>query len=183
MQLLKTQYQSKTISQSKKQYPTELSYIINKALSYYPELENESIEFIYTTSKLPYFSRPSIISILRPFYKRTYIIGISKKSTELREPTLLSNLSPNAQIGAIGHELAHIIYYRKRNLFQLLFDGLRYLNKKFRAKFERMTDRIAIQHGLGKELYSWSKEVFPTKRIDGDRGEIYYSPEQLKKII
>lgn len=153
------------------------------ALSHYPELLEEYVIFIFKNTLLPYASRPEINTLVIPFVKKKYKIIISNKTNVTRTPALLKNLSFEAQIGALGHELAHTTYYSNTNKIKIILDGIRYLSSSFKEKFEKMTDRIAIDHGLGPHIYAWSKEVYPTKMADGKRGEIYYTPEEILKII
>jgi hypothetical protein len=152
------------------------------ALSFYPELTNESIVFVEKKYKLPYAARPIWTSFF-PFKKKKYKIIISTNSTEIREPTLLKNMPFNAQIGAIGHELAHVAYYHKTSKRQILWDGIRYGNLKFREKFEKMTDRIALEHGLAPQLLAWNRIASPTKKLEGKRGRVYYSTEEMEELI
>ena len=152
------------------------------ALSYYPELQETPIRFIIKNTKLPYASHPALGALLTPFARKKYKIIISSRSTLLRESTLLKHLEFDAQVGALGHELAHTAYYSRSVKWKIIRDGWKYRKSAFKAQFERMTDRIAIAHGLGAQIYAWSKAVYPVKRIDGDRGKIYYSPEEILEI-
>jgi hypothetical protein len=152
------------------------------ALSYYPELQHKHIKFVIKKHDLPYSSRPRLWSLLVPFVPLRYVIIISTDAGVVREPTLLHHLPFNAQIGALGHELAHTSYYARTRKWQVLKDGLHYSDPVFKEKFEKMTDRIAIQHGLGPQLYAWCGLVYPVKLKDGIRAKIYYSPEEILQI-
>jgi hypothetical protein len=166
-----------------KSIPEAFEEPILVALSYYPELIEVPIKFRIKRAKLPYASRPRVASFFLPRSKRKYVITISSKSTEIRESTLLKNLSLDAQIGAMGHELAHTAYYQSKKKKKILRDGCAYHKCHFRENFEKMTDRIAIAHGLGSYLLTFSRAVYPIKKIDGSRGKVYYSPEEIEAII
>jgi hypothetical protein len=154
------------------------------ALSHYPELRDTWISFRLGPGKLPYSSRPRLLrSCLFPFQKRRYLIRISTQSTQVRKPTLLGNLSFEGQIGALGHELAHTSYYQTKRFGGLLLDGLRYLRFRHKERFEKMTDEIALQHGLGPYLLQWCREVYPVKLKDGNRWKLYHAPEALERLM
>lgn len=153
------------------------------ALSHYPELSNAHIRFREKKAKLPYASRPTLGSLLWPFGHRKYRVIISTRSTRLREPTLMHHLGFNAQIGALGHELAHIAHYEGTRRGAILWEGLRYHNLRFRERYEKQTDRIAIAHCLGLPLYEWNTFIWPVKSQDGARGRVYYAPEAIFDIL
>lgn len=152
------------------------------ALSYYPELREAQIRFVLKSAELPYASRPVLGTLLSPFVRKKYKIIISSQSTALRESTLLKHLGFDAQVGALGHELAHTSYYSRSGKWKIIRDGWKYRKRAYKEQFEKMTDRIAIQHGLGACIYAWSKAVYPVKKADGDRGTIYYTPEEILQI-
>ena len=156
---------------------------IKEALTHYPNLHTENIHFIFSHKKLPYAARPHIWRLINPFLKRKYYIIISKDSGELREPTLLKNLSYQAQVGVLGHELAHILYYSQNSALQIIWDGIRYLFIPFRGRFKKLTDRIVIDQGLGEHLLQWCTEVYPTKQKDGKRADVYYKPFEIAEIL
>ncbi|NJN35662.1 MAG: hypothetical protein HC817_16755 [Saprospiraceae bacterium] len=107
-------------------------------------------------------------------------------------PILLKNLSFNAQIGVLGHELSHIsdFHGRKSSFFiRLLFMQF---SKKAMDKFENDTDRRCIAHGLGYQLLSWSEEVRHNLGIKKWRGaslsedqkrERYMSPDSILEVL
>src|SRR5690606_30567279 len=76
------------------------------ALSHYPELKEVNIRFILKETFIPLISRPKISSILKQKKNWEYVVIISDHSNEDMETILLKNLSFNAQVGIIGHELA-----------------------------------------------------------------------------
>jgi hypothetical protein len=153
------------------------------ALSHYPELRGERIRFRTKRAKLPYSARPAPISLL-PFARRRYVLTISTASTDVRMPTLLQNLTFHSQIGALGHELAHIAWYVGRKKREVLGEGIRYVvSKKYKAAYERQTDRIALGHGLGPYLHRWCMDVYPTKLRDGNRWKTYYSPAEIWELM
>jgi hypothetical protein len=77
------------------------------ALSHYPELRKISIHFYEEEALIPLASRPEPLQMLKPKQNWQYNVIISTKSIESLEPILVKNLPFEAQVGIIGHELAH----------------------------------------------------------------------------
>jgi hypothetical protein len=166
-----------------KRLPTGYELPALTALSYYPELRHAHIRFVVKKADLPYASRPAYWSLITPFVRKRYVVTISDQSSALREPTLLKNLSLTSQIGALGHELGHTSWYLKTGKLKIIRAGLHYSDEKFKEKFEKMTDCIAIHHGLGSYILEWNQAVYSTKLKDGNRSKIYYSPAEIAEIL
>lgn len=132
---------------------------IEIALSYYPELRDTKIIFKEKATLIPLQARPTVWSVFQRKKNRTYMITISTKTIKSLEPILLKNLSFNAQIGVLGHEISHIAeFYDKSGWFFIkLF--IMHLSRSYMDKFEYNTDQRAIDHGLGYQLLAWSQEV------------------------
>ncbi len=167
------------------------------ALYFYPELKDVDVVFRYRKTITPLSSRPQVLSAFKKSKNRTYIITISTKSNKKLSPILLSNLPYNAQIGVLGHELGHVAYYNGKNTGQLLGLFYKIWNTKFVDKFEFNTDLIAIDHGLGYQLYDWSAYVrsvlnvpewrgasdkYPTKE-EVEPNQRYMNPETIEKFM
>lgn len=164
------------------------------ALSYYPELKNTKIEFRVKKTKTPLTSKPSMLSLFSSAKKRKYYVTISEQSNTYLAPILFKNLSFNAQIGLLGHELAHIANYRQKG-FGKMFNiiGIEIFSKKQVDKFEYNTDIVCINHGLGYQLLDWSKLVRQNLGRENWRGannictnpkkERYMNPESILKMI
>ena len=126
------------------------------ALSHFPQLKDIKIEFIVKDVGIPISSRPRWTSLLRSAKKRTYIVVIDTDRKGNFERLLLKTQPFNAQVGIIGHELAHTIYYLDRSFFAVTKDALCQLSK-CRNEFERATDRRLIDYGLGWQRYDHAK--------------------------
>jgi hypothetical protein len=83
--------------------------------------------------------------------------------------------------GVFAHELAHILQKKKLNWFQYIV----FLLKYDASKLEKQADRIAIRKGFGKGLISArrNKEKTLSKKELDRRRKIYYSPEELEKLV
>jgi hypothetical protein len=166
------------------------------ALSFFPELKEIAIEFRIKKKHSPLLARPKIASaIFNPGKNRKYLIIISNKTLPYMERILLKNLSFNAQVGVLGHELSHISYFVKHSRLVLLKVAFGNLSRPYMDRLEYKTDGIAIDHGLGWQLLSWSLHVNkPYRRIqitdvEASGGgkkrprERYMYPETITKII
>lgn len=139
-----------------KTYPEEFELQILIALSHYPQLKYTRITFEKTKSFIPLVSRPKTLTTFRNKKKWHYKIIISDGGEFCYNDVLLKNVPFNAQIGIIGHELAHTMYYQDKSWTDMLGIGLNYINPGYRAHFEKDTDRRAINHGFGWQLYEYA---------------------------
>ncbi|WP_435624894.1 hypothetical protein [Flagellimonas sp.] len=144
---------------SKKKFPEEIRPQVLTALSYYPQLRDTRITFRFRKRKTPLTSRPRILHVFLPKKWRAYVITISTETTESFTPILFSKLPYDAQIGVLGHEIAHIVDYRDQTSFQLISLGFKLGNPSFTDEFEFKTDERAISFGLGFQLLHWSSFV------------------------
>ncbi|PBQ30571.1 hypothetical protein CNR22_01885 [Sphingobacteriaceae bacterium] len=171
--------------------PGEFNTAIHLALQYYPELYGAEIKFRIKKTISPLAARPTFWAIFRRPSKRKYLITISNSTLVKLTPILLKNLTFNSQVGVIGHELAHISFYqskRGRYFMKLL---LMHLSRRAIDTFECDTDKRCIDHGLGFQLLSWSKEVrvkLVLKQWGGSNSpegkrERYMNPETISKYM
>ena len=124
------------------------------ALSFYPELANTRIRFLYRPIMQTMNSRPSLGNIFRKRQDRRYtiIVNISKgKNRGLP----MEKLTHTVKTGWIGHELAHICAYEKMSNLQVIWFTLKYINShRFIRRVERYTDLVTVEHGLAYPLYA-----------------------------
>ena len=148
----------------------ELQILI--ALSFFPELKNTMA------------ARPKGIELFKGKGTRHYIIYINDFPSVKLSP---DSVSFNAQVGIIGHELAHIVNYEQISSLKILYVGLSYFNKKFKAKFERATDQRTIEHGLLWQCYDFALYVHNSKNTPAEyityKKQFYMSPEEIKEQV
>ena len=165
---------------------------IHGALLFYPELRNTHITFRVKKTLVPLAARPRIWAVFQKPKKRKYLITISSKTMGKLAPILLKNLSFNAQVGVLGHEISHIAEFNQKRghyFIKLLFWQL---SKKKMDIFENNTDKRTIEHGLGYQLLAWSIEVRQNLKIEAWGGadhkgvqerERYMSPKTIMALI
>lgn len=152
------------------------------ALSHYPKLKETHITFRQHKLKTTMAARPRVWSAIRKKGKRKYVISLD----DFDAAVPFDSASFNAQIGIIGHELAHIAYYEKQKAWILMGLPFKYMNKKYRTTFEHDTDKRAIKHGLGWQLFAWKKhsEYFAKKTPNyyTYKKEVYLSSETVLQL-
>lgn len=140
------------------------------ALSYFPELEDTHIRFVFKDAYSPLRTKPNTWGIWRKGPNRSYTVTISDSSQFKLEFILLPFMGFNARIGVIGHELSHVADFSAMNIFQLAGSGIGHISTHYIDRFEYRTDSICIAHGLGYQLMEWSKfvrEKLHTKNWEG----------------
>ena len=167
--------------------PKEIELQALVALSHFPQLKNTHIEFIYVCNKSTMSARPSAGFVFRKKTQRKYFVFINNVKKE-HNGVLFRYSSFNAQVGCIGHELAHIADYIRKNSFQILTVGARYqLSVKFRSRYEKETDIRTIEHELGWQLYDFVDYVFNKSDASGKylayKKKVYFSPDEISSEI
>ena len=68
-----------------------------------------------------------------------------------------------------------------------MLDGIGYASKKFRARFEKETDRITIDHGLGWQIHNFTdlavNQLRVTRKYREYKKDIYMQPEAIVEYI
>jgi len=128
------------------------------AYSAYPQLKEVKIDMILTQEGAPMESTMNVWTLLIPGRKnRQYRILLNDAQDTFFDPILLRSLPFDAQVGILAHELGHVVYYHKLNVFKMGKWGLRYLKSdEFRATHERTTDLMPVYHGLGSQIYQYA---------------------------
>ena len=181
---------------NKKEIPPQFEKPILTALSYFPELKNVHIVFRIKKAYSSLTTKPNFAGVFKRKDHRTYIITISNETIDTLRPLLLQNLTFEQQVGVIGHELSHVVDFNSKNFPQTLGVGIGHISKKYLDKMEFNTDRICIQHGLGKYLLAYSKHVRETMHVHNWRGgdfvnkgngngkyERYMNPDTIEKTM
>jgi hypothetical protein len=157
----------------RKQIPGEIREPVLQALSYYPELKNVRVKFVIKKQYSTLTTRPSAVSILMPKGHREYVITISNKTITALTPLLFQNLPADAQVGVIGHELAHVADFANDSFVESIKKAAGHLSAKYLDKMEFNTDKICIEHGMGTYLEQWSSYIRNTMHAQYWRGSDY----------
>ncbi|GAB3797417.1 hypothetical protein GCM10028819_16560 [Spirosoma humi] len=169
-----------------KTIPAILERNVLTALSFYPELADTTIHFVFKQSikSSVMQAQPVFSSLLASRKQRAYRINISALFKLTHTAIPIHQLPDAIMIGWIGHELGHIMDYESRTNLDMVGFGLGYLfSAAYVKKVERIADTYAVQHGLGSYLIE-------TKRFILDHAELpqaykdkiarlYVSPEEI----
>lgn len=170
----------------RKKVPTEVQSNFYTAIGYYPELKNVNIKVRFGKIKTTMQCRPRWDFLFHKMENRSYVIYIGNKVNN-DNGILYEHLPLNAQIGVIGHELAHIIDYRGMSNFQMMKFGIDYLKSPKKKEIENRIDLIAIQRGLGHQIKDFSQYVFEDSGASlaylKYKMKFYFRPNQINEIL
>lgn len=150
------------------------------ALSFYPELRDVRLSVGFGKINTTMQCQPKFGSLLarKP---RVYEILINDDATF--DGVYLSDVPFNAQIGVIGHELAHIVDYERRSALGVAGIGLDYLSEKGKVRVEHSVDSITVRAGLGWQLYDWAhfvlEESKATPAYKAFKRKVYMQPQEI----
>lgn len=153
------------------------------ALSHYPELKNTRIVFKLSAESTTMAARPIPLSL---FGKTKYAVLINNKKDF--DGILLKDVPFNAQIGVIGHELAHIADYQNKNLWGIMSVLFRFTDGRRKPLFEKEIDRATIERGLGWQLYDWAvfsmyTNPYASEEYKEFKKKTYMQPDEIEKTI
>ena len=169
-------------------YPNDLRSEIEKALSYYPDLVDTHIKFRWGRFARRSFmlAQPIISTMFRKKEHRHYQIIMKKRFFIKNKQFANGKLPSDVIVGWLGHELGHILDYRDRSTWNLMWFGiLYYFSDSFIKKAEITADKNAAEHGLIKELtmameFSNNRAYFPMSYIQKLK-HLYPSLKQIRK--
>ena len=170
-----------------KDIPVKYEREILIALSHFPELKKEDINFqLALHSSVPYGTKPSFASCFIPKNKRTYTITILEAAESPTKEALFRNLTENMRIAVIAHELTHVKQYSKCNPVSLLKTFILYMTPKYKRKIERNADIGAIEHGFGNELLEhalYIRSIPGYLKVRPEINKDYLLPLEIKRYM
>lgn len=121
------------------------------AISHYPELQHRKVKIIIKNMKgAPVEASFGVFNFVKPRRNKVYKILIQENS-------FMERLSLNKQVAALGHEMAHFVQYEQRKYFGTLVTLLQYvISDKYRLRFEKKADELAVNHGLGPHMLDFA---------------------------
>ncbi|GAB2630931.1 hypothetical protein [Belliella aquatica] len=183
MRLTNTKYIQNSI-------PNELKNVIIKALDFYPDLVDVTIEFKLSENirKSVMQAQPKFNTMLGSRKKRAYIIKISRFFSLKGKVTPIHELPENVLVGWIGHELGHVIDYLRRSNWSMLVFGVGYLtSRSFIISAERAADTYAVNHGLGKYILTTKEFILHEAGMSDDYikkiNKLYLPPEEIMYLM
>ncbi|WP_430468214.1 hypothetical protein [Winogradskyella ouciana] len=170
--------------------PESIINEVNTALSYYPALENTSIEFRFKKNikKSTMQARPTFGSFFRSRKNRKYVILISETFKISDKEFMTRHIPKDIFIGWIGHELGHIMDYQNRSKLNLIWFGIKYLlSDNHIVEAERAADSFAVAFGMEDYILKTKDFILNHAEITQtykDRIQKYYlSPEEIMELV
>jgi hypothetical protein len=153
------------------------------------QIENSgSTKIIFKKAKIKSMgqAQPHPLTMLRKPENRVYIISV--RDSCVNKGLNFSTISDSAKTGLIGHEIIHVMDYRKKNFFQIIIMGYKYsLSKKYKRKTEWETDSLTICSGLGNEVLYFNHEITNSKFVSQKylerKNKFYMHREDILRII
>jgi hypothetical protein len=173
--------------------PAEIEKNVLTALSFYPELKNTTINFIFKTKiKTSVMqAQPVFTTLLYKRKNRRYRINISTNFNLINAQMPILEIPDKIMIGWIGHELGHILDYEGKSNSEIISFGYHYLfHPAFVKQAEMVADSLAVERGLGDYIVATKRFILdhaqlPQAYKDKIR-RLYLSPdvivEQVKKL-
>jgi hypothetical protein len=172
-----------------KTYPPEYELQALLALSQYPELKQVPIQFQKVKKAMPMVAaRPDPLNLFRLRRNWIYDVYISEEAPEQLAHDLFSRFSFNAQIGILGHELAHTLSYQDKTATDMIVIGIQYLfSDTYKGKFEQDTDRRAIAHGFGWQVLEYATHYRKNPRLNQQEitaiDQFYLNPSMVRDYM
>lgn len=170
--------------------PEAIRTNVETALSYYPQLEDTTIEFRFKKNikKSTMQARPTFGSFFRSRKNRSYVILISETFKISDKEFMTRHIPDDIFIGWIGHELGHIMDYQNRNKLDLIWFGIKYLfSQNHIIEAERAADSYAVSHGMADYILKTKDFILNNAEIAQsykDRIIRYYlSPEEIMELV
>ena len=176
-----------------KKIPSSIEKNVLTALSFYPELKDTRIQFIFK-KKIKHSvmqAQPEFSSLLRKRKNRRYRIKISEQFKLINSRIPIIQIPDSVMIGWIGHELGHIIDYKKKKNIEMISFGYRYyFSSAFVKKAEMMADSLAVERGMGHYIIATKRFILDhadlPQAYKDKISRLYLSPdmilEQVRKL-
>lgn len=178
------------IDLSNKIIPESIKSETLKALSFYPELKDCEIEFVFKDNikKSTMQAQPTFGSFFKSRKNRSYVIKISRKIQIDTEEMSIDDVPSEVMIGWLGHELGHVMDYRSRSNMGMLIFGAKYLfSKSHIQEVERSADTFAIKHGMGDYILKTKNFILDhadiSEKYKAKLRKLYMSPEEVMHML
>lgn len=175
---------------SKKEIPDILRPQILTALSYYPMLKDTPIRFVFKEKFRKHFmqAQPDFRTMFRRREKREYVILMHRYLHIEDEDVFIDAIPFEVLVGWIGHELGHVMDYKRRGFFSLIGFGIGYLtSRSFIIAAERTADTFAIRQGLAEHLIKTKNYILNhahlPDRFKSKIRRLYMPPEEVMMMV
>jgi hypothetical protein len=174
----------------KKEIPQAIEPAVLKALSYYPELKNTVISFIFKKNirSSVMQAQPVFSTLLLSRKNRRYRINISEHLKFIACDMPITDIPQEVVTGWIAHELGHILDYEHRTNSEIVMFGLGYLfSSDYVKEAERAADTYAVERGLGKYIIATKHFILDHAEIPqaykNKISRLYLSPDVIADLV
>jgi hypothetical protein len=176
-----------------KQIPAVIEKNVLNALSFYPELKNTTIHFIFRTKikSSVMQAQPVPTTLLGKRKNRRYRINISEYFKLINSQIPIEKIPDEVMIGWIGHELGHILDYEGMSNGGMVSFGYRYyFSPSFVKHAEMVADSLAVERGMGNYIVATKRFILNhadlPQAYKDKISRLYLSPdvivEQVRKL-
>jgi hypothetical protein len=183
-------YMTHTALPAQHNYPESIQEEVRVALSHYPQLRDVPITFKFKRNirKSVMLAQPDFLSFFRNRRKRRYKILINQEIRISEKSFRTMDIPKDVLIGWLGHELGHIMDYKDRGSFNLLWFGMRY---KFSGSYlkiaERTADAFAVTQGMEEYILRTKDFILNNADIGESYKErirkFYLSPKEILLLV
>ncbi|HET8753317.1 MAG TPA: hypothetical protein VFM59_03070, partial [Salinimicrobium sp.] len=170
--------------------PTDILEEAKIALSFYPELKETPIEFKFKDNIEKSFmqAQPQISELFYGRKNRGYFVFLSKKVKIEDKYFSVKEVPKEVLIGWLGHELGHIVDYKERSAFGLMYFGLRYItSRSFLKEAEKIADTYAVHHGMGDYILATKNFILNHSHLSEEYKNrirnLYLSPDEINVLV
>jgi hypothetical protein len=173
-----------------KRIPAAIETNVLTALSFFPELTNTRIHFIFK-KKIKYSvmqAQPVFMSLLRKRKNRRYRINISEHFKLITTSMPIVQIPDTVMIGWIGHELGHILDYKdKTGIAMVSFGYQYYFHDAFVRRAEMMADSLAVERGMGHYIVATKRFILDNADLPQPYKDkisrLYLSPDVIMEQV
>src|SRR5699024_3330415 len=183
-------FDQENISMKNKTIPESIKPQAEKALSFFPDLEDVKITFKFKKNikKSTMQAQPKFSGIFKKKHNREYVILISETFQIEDDSFNILDVDDEVMIGWLGHELGHIMDYQHRSAVGMIIFGIKYLySKKHIKEVERTADAYAIEQGMVDYIIATKNFILNNADISEtykDRiRRLYLSPEEIMEMV
>lgn len=185
-----TMKQKDSLKFSNKIVPDEIWREAYVALSHYPELKDTPIEFRFKKNIKKNFmqAQPKLSGVFKTRKHRSYVINMNAKINIEGQEFDLTKVPSDVLIGWLGHELGHVMDYRNRGTFGMIWFGIKYItSNNYIQEAERAADTYAVNHGMGKYIIATKDFILNhahlTQEYKDRIKKLYLSQEEIMVLV
>ncbi|MEE2772167.1 MAG: hypothetical protein VX712_08115 [Bacteroidota bacterium] len=160
------------------------------ALSHYPELKDTPIEFRFKDKIKKSFmqAQPVFSDLFKKRKNRGYIIFMNREFNIEGKKLRIDEVPSQVLTGWLGHELGHVMDYKNRHGFGLIWFGIKYMtSKNYIREAERAADTYAVNHGLGEYIIATKDFILNESQLSETYKsrikDLYLSQEEIMVLI